>query len=118
MPERRGSAAERGYGARWRKARLHHLKKHPLCVLCKKAGRVTPATVVDHIEPHRLGDALASGDPVAIAKARLLFWDSSRWQSTCETCHNAVKATEERSGYQPGCDEDGIPLDPNHRWNR
>lgn len=39
----RGSAAVKRR-ARW-------LEQHPLCVECKKAGRVTEATVVDHIVP-------------------------------------------------------------------
>ncbi|WP_342664986.1 HNH endonuclease [Shimazuella kribbensis] len=41
---------------------------------CERNGRVVPATVVDHITPHK-------GD-------RELFWDSTNWQSMCSTCHN------------------------------
>ena len=48
-PERwRGSAAERGYGADWRKARRRFLASNPLCAACLKRGVLTPATVVDH----------------------------------------------------------------------
>ena len=39
-----------------------------------KENKLTPATVVDHIIPHR-------GD-------RKLFWDESNWQSLCERHHN------------------------------
>lgn len=69
----RGSAAERGYDGKWQKARVQFLRKHPLCAHCREQGRLTPATVVDHIIPHR-------GDPV-------LFWDESNWQPLCRDCH-------------------------------
>lgn len=76
----RGTAHERGYDARWRAAREVYLAAHPLCVECKKQGRLTPARVVDHIVPHR-------GD-------QQLFWDESNWQSLCDftspfDCHGA-----------------------------
>lgn len=102
----RTSAASRGYGARWRKARLAFLKRNPLCVYCRQAGRTTPATVVDHIEPHK-------GD-------QRKFWDVGNWAALCRPCHDSVKRAEEHgsSGLAPGCDEDGQPLDPRHRWNR
>jgi 5-methylcytosine-specific restriction protein A len=79
---RRGSARERGYTRRWDKARATYLQSHPLCVMCGKAGRITPANVVDHIIPHR-------GDQV-------LFWDTEKnWQSLCEWHHSSVKQAEE-----------------------
>ena len=49
----RGSAAARGYDERWRKARAAFLQKHPLCEICRAEGKLVPATVVDHIIPHR-----------------------------------------------------------------
>lgn len=49
----RGTANERGYTYRWRKARLEFLKQNPLCVWCLKENRVTLATVVDHVIPSR-----------------------------------------------------------------
>ena len=52
----RASASVRGYNGRWEKARTRFLKAHPLCVRCMEQGRLTRATVVDHIIPHR-GDA-------------------------------------------------------------
>ena len=42
---RRGSSAERGYGAVWRRIREAHLAAHPLCVVCGK-----PASHVDHAD--------------------------------------------------------------------
>lgn len=76
----RGTAHERGYGGRWRKARETYLASHPLCAECQRQGRVTPARVVDHVKPHR-------GD-------QQLFWDSSNWQALCDftspyDCHGA-----------------------------
>ena len=70
----RGNAAERGYDGKWRSARALFLKKNPLCAKCRETGKLTPATVVDHIIPHR-------GDPV-------LFWNRSNWQPLCKDCHD------------------------------
>ncbi|MCB1928276.1 MAG: HNH endonuclease [Rhodocyclaceae bacterium] len=91
------------YGQRWRKARREHLRAHPLCIFCQQQGHTTPATVVDHITPHR-GDMK-------------LFWNRRNWQSLCETCHNAAKQALERSGHFRGSDLAGQPLDPGHHWN-
>ncbi|MEC1965347.1 HNH endonuclease, partial [Bacillus subtilis] len=49
----RESAAKRGYNSKWRQARLGYLSKHPFCVSCMMEGRRVPATVVDHIKPHK-----------------------------------------------------------------
>lgn len=98
------SSAQRGYGYRWQKAREGWLRRHPLCEYCKRQGKVTLATIMDHIKPHR-GDLE-------------LFWDRTNWQSLCKDCHDSIKAAEERSGRTPGCGLDGLPLDANHHWNR
>lgn len=74
---------QRGYNYRWQQARERFLFANPLCVYCKAKGRVTAATVVDHIVPHR-------GDMD-------LFWDQSLWQPLCASCHSAVKQREESS---------------------
>lgn len=55
LDERRGTAAQRGYGSRWRRLRLMQLRANPLCVECAKLGRVVAATDVDHIIPKRDG---------------------------------------------------------------
>ena len=74
-PDRlRGSATERGYDAKWRRARKLFLQRHPLCANCLSQGVLTPATVVDHIVPHR-------GD-------HRLFWDEQNWQPLCKACHD------------------------------
>jgi len=81
--KRRGTAAERGYGRAWQKARAAYLAEHPLCViaLTHRSDEVVAAKVVDHIVPHR-------GDQV-------LFWDVSNWQAGCKRCHDAKTARGE-----------------------
>ena len=76
------TAAQRGYGYKWQKAREQHLQANPLCVMCRADGRVTEATVVDHIVAHR-------GD-------QSVFWDRDNWQSLCATHHSKDKQREEQ----------------------
>jgi 5-methylcytosine-specific restriction enzyme A len=80
----RPSATRRGYGPRWRRARAAYLARHPWCVPCQAAGRLKPATIVDHVVPHR-------GDPV-------LFWDEGNWAAMCKRCHDTKTAREGRWG--------------------
>ncbi len=81
-------------------------------------GHVVEATVVDHIKPHRLREAQASGDPARIAEAQRLMWSRSNWQSLCKTHHDSTKQRMEHRGYEVGATADGMPLDPGHHWNR
>lgn len=75
--QRRPSARARGYNHEWRKARAEYLVAHPHCRKCGK-----PATVLDHIKPHR-------GD-------QRLFWLRANWQPLCKPCHDGDKQREER----------------------
>jgi 5-methylcytosine-specific restriction endonuclease McrA len=75
------SSTARGYGYEWQKYRAGYLRAHPLCVMCMADGRVTSATVVDHITPHRGNEHL--------------FWDEANHQALCGPCHNGRKAREE-----------------------
>lgn len=77
----RPTAAQRGYGSAWQKARAGFLAQHPLCVDCLAAGRTTAATEVDHVIPHR-------GD-------RAKFWDASNWAARCKPCHSRKTARGE-----------------------
>lgn len=71
--------SDKFYGtSRWRKLSLYYRKLHPLCVNCKSEGRVTPAQVVDHIEPLKLRPDLATE------------WSNLR--SLCHACHNLIGA--------------------------
>lgn len=91
--ERRGSARERGYDTRWQKARAAWLAVHPLCVCCRANGIAHPASVLDHIEPHK-------GD-------RQKFWDSTNWQGLCEWCDKNLKRSIENDwlrGRAPAAD--------------
>ncbi|WP_082543353.1 HNH endonuclease [Sphingomonas sp. Leaf339] len=65
---------------RWQKLRLHQLSLEPLCRYCRRKGRMTAATVCDHIVPH--GDNEAR------------FW-SGPFQSLCRDCHEGEKRVEE-----------------------
>lgn len=114
----RESSGKRGYGSRWQKARVTYLRSNPLCIICDKSGRVEEASVVDHIKPHKLSEAIASGDEKQIAEARKLFWDQENWQPLCKHCHDSYKQQLEKSGTIAGCDTNGKPLDPNHPWNK
>lgn len=53
--------------------------------------------MVDHIIPHRLDQALASGNAAAIAEAQRLFWRRSNWQAMSKPCHDRKTATEDSS---------------------
>jgi 5-methylcytosine-specific restriction protein A len=46
----RGTSTERGYGYGWRKLREWYLTEHPLCVECERAGVVSAATLIHHID--------------------------------------------------------------------
>jgi 5-methylcytosine-specific restriction enzyme A len=84
LDRERPSAARRGYGPRWRRARTAFLALHPLCAACGALGRVAGATLVDHVVPHR-------GD-------QRLFWDERNWAPSCKACHDAKTAREGRWG--------------------
>lgn len=74
---RRGSARERGYDARWDRASAAFKMRYPLCLGCQAVGRVTATFLVDHVVPHR-------GDKTA-------FWNEALWQAACEWHGNAIK---------------------------
>ncbi len=80
------TAAQKGYGYRWQKARASYLASHPLCVMCQRQGQVVIATVVDHKTPHR-GDTK-------------LFWDQDNWQPLCKRHHDSDKQRLEKSGTE------------------
>lgn len=80
---------------RWKELRLRQLAKEPLCRMCQALGRITAATVCDHVVPHR-GDVT-------------LFWHGEV-QSTCKPCHDGAKQQLEKSGTLRGCSVDGRPF--------
>jgi hypothetical protein len=80
------------------------LVQHPLCIMCRHHGKLTRATVVDHIIKH-------NGDPV-------IFWDKTKWQSLCQPHHDITKQAQEKSGKLSGVDVEGRPTHPDHPWNK
>jgi hypothetical protein len=67
--------------------------------MCLDHGRVMPATIADHIEPHR-------GDWNAFMTGPL--------QSLCKQHHDSAKRTQELRGYSTEIGPDGWPVDPRH----
>jgi 5-methylcytosine-specific restriction protein A len=87
---------------RWRKRAAHQMRTHPLCAQCAADGRVTAASVADHNPPH-------NGD-----------WNAFRLgplQSLCADCHGRKRGNDTR-GYRSAIGDDGLPIDPNHPFNR
>ncbi|AQQ67478.1 HNH endonuclease [Microbulbifer agarilyticus] len=76
----RGSAHQRGYGARWKRIRDRvMLRDRHLCQPCERENRITPAKAVDHIIPKFEGGTDADSNLEAI----------------CDPCHR--KKTQQES---------------------
>lgn len=87
---------KRWYGKQaWKNRRAVQLSRNPLCIMCQELGRAEPATVADHIVPHRGCPKLFRGE----------------LQSLCRRCHDSVKAREENAGRLIGHNADGSPRD-------
>lgn len=67
--------------SRWQDLRRYRLNIQPLCVECLKNHRITPATVVDHIKPHKGNEEL--------------FYDFNNLQPLCKPCHDRKTAKED-----------------------
>jgi len=78
----RPAAARRGYDASWRRIRIAHLRREPLCRFCAEKGVVTAATDVDHVV------ALAAGGT----------HDDTNLRSLCHSCHSARTARDQAFG--------------------
>lgn len=74
----RGTAAHRGYDARWRRIRAEVLRKHPLCMDCLEQGRTAAATDVHHID----------GNVQNMAESNL--------RPLCKACHSRHTIKENR----------------------
>lgn len=93
----------RYHSSRWRRLRIMQLKAYPQCFYCAQLGRLTLATTVDHIVPvHRGGD----------------FWALENLRSACESCNYSKRDRLEEDFVAKGCDVNGLPLSPNHPWNK
>lgn len=66
------------YGRAWKRIRDRHIAQHPLCEVCKRNGRLTPAEEVHHIVPLSRGGT----------------HDDSNLMSLCKSCHSEITAKE------------------------
>lgn len=82
---------------RWQKRRAAQLNAYPLCAMCMRQGKVTPAIVAHHKLPHK-GDAT-------------LFW-TGELESLCAPCHDSEAQSQERTGKaRVSIGEDGWPIE-------
>ena len=80
----RGTTHERGYGRHWQLLRLLVLNEEPTCRRCAGRGRVTAATLVDHILPLRDGGTN----------------DRENLQPLCLDCHAVKTQADLRCRFQ------------------
>lgn len=78
---------------RWRRIRRAQLRAEPLCRFCLDNGRVTQATIADHVVSH-------GGDWNQFLTGKL--------QSLCKPCHDGFKKLGDGI---PQIDEHGWPVD-------
>ena len=74
LPDHREQSQKRGYDWTWRALSKQVRMEEPLCRHCLRDGRVTAATLVDHIVPLSLSPEL-----------RL---DRGNLQALCSRCHS------------------------------
>jgi len=74
--------------SRWQRTAKAQLDAEPLCAACLAAGRITPATVCDHVDP----DSKLTEDTFFAGPFQSLC-DQAPWR-----CHSRAKQIEERGG--------------------
>ena len=74
----RSPEMKKRYGRAWKKIRDRHMTEFPLCEMCKKQGRLTPAEEVHHIKPLSMGGTN----------------DDGNLMSLCKACHSEITAKE------------------------
>jgi 5-methylcytosine-specific restriction endonuclease McrA len=84
---------------RWKRRAKLQLTLEPLCAGCLRHGVVAPATIADHVVPHRGNEQE--------------FW-FGKLQSLCGSCHSGEKAEVERRGFSCAIGPDGWPIDEKH----
>ncbi|MBV2144413.1 HNH endonuclease [Falsochrobactrum sp. TDYN1] len=79
--KKRPTSRQRGYTAEWDRERKAFLAVYSSCRRCG-----APATLVDHIKPHKGNQTL--------------FWNRANWQPLCTPCHSSAKQSEERRNHE------------------
>ena len=59
--------------ARWKRRRAAFLAANPLCRFCEAVSRITLATVVDHVRPHKEDETLFFDGVVTTANRKQFF---------------------------------------------
>jgi 5-methylcytosine-specific restriction protein A len=89
---------------KWKAFRLQQLRAHPLCAYHLKRNQYVPAGIFDHVNPKD--------------KYSLETFYRGPFQSLCKGCHDSAGQKEDKRGHIIGCDIHGVPLDPEHHWNK
>lgn len=87
----------------WKRVRRAVLADNPLCVMCQRIGVAHPATDVDHITPIEKGGA---------------WYDPDNLQPLCHEHHSIKTLGDKGHPVRWGATQDGLPLQPDHPWNR
>lgn len=63
----------RYHTTRWRNYRKSFIKSNPLCIECKKVGKLVPTQVIGHIIP--------------VSEKPELFWEPTNHKALCQSCN-------------------------------
>lgn len=87
--EKRGTAHQRGYTARWQKYTRRFKKLWPFCVHCQRQGKLNPGTgeLPNHID--HIIRVSGPNDPN--------FWQPTNHQNLCHE-HHGIKTQSEQDG--------------------
>ena len=72
----RSPVVKKRYGRAWKRIRDRYIGKHPLCKMCLKNHKTTPATEVHHIRPLSRGGT----------------HDEDNLMALCKPCHSKITA--------------------------
>ena len=72
----RSPVSKKRYGRAWKRIRDRYIGKHPLCEMCLKNHKTTPATEVHHIRPLSRGGT----------------HDEDNLMALCKPCHSKITA--------------------------
>lgn len=72
----RSPVSKKRYGRAWKRIRDRYIGKYPLCEMCLKNNKITPATEVHHIRPLSRGGT----------------HDEDNLMALCKPCHSQITA--------------------------